>query len=316
MSNATKIRIVFNDYNVDAFLATSMIINAITDSNNGEMVYSIETVPHSLMNYVAPNKQTDFTFCIGVNMEMHDILTEAEKATNFFYIAYDKYVQNEDIVNKLKLKEGALIFTSDHMWGEELEEAEKRYSKNLCKLTQQLLTKYFAIPSQEQTTDTLKDLINAVEKYCNFYDITAKELALVHQNIDIITDSAFNGKYGFYKPLVENIEIKHNTTRTTKARAIISKGMAKHTYGNQKVSMMVPTLNCSEDYLYDLIRLISYPFETMLLYQDIKHLRQWWIYSSDPAKASKLAEIIPYQSKHQDGKIIYLVTETPRLQEK
>lgn len=317
MTISSKIRIVFNDYNVDAFVATSMIVNAIIDSSSGEdLEYCVETVPHSLTNYTSPNKESDFTFCIGVNMDMHDILVEAEKATNFFFIGYDRFISGEDITNKLKYKEGASIFTSDFMWGEILEEPEKRYAKNLCKLTQQLLTRYFTTPSQSEVPQLTKDLINAVEKYCNFYDISAKELALVHRNIDIIVDSAFNGRYATYKPVFENIDTKQNSPRTTKARAIISKGMASHTYGTQKSSMIAPTLNCSEDFLYDLIRLMSYPFDTMVLYQDIKHQRQWWIYSNDQAKAARLAEMIPYHSKHQDGKIVYLVSETPKLQEK
>lgn len=304
-----KVRIVFNSHNADAMLATAIIIEAIKATEKEDTKYSIETVPHSPVNYTAPNAEYDFVFCVGAHMNGVELLEESRRTKNLFHISYGTDQTGGSLIGLLG--PDVHVFTPYHMWGAAVE--GEAYSVSLSKLAIQASKRYFSIYEEETPNDTLRlKICSAFEKYCQNETISAYELNLVHENLDGISTSAHDGTLIDYKDVEKKVEFK-NSVRTIKARSIITKGLSSQLYGTQKSSLMVQTLNCSEEYIHDLVRLISFAVDYLVLYQDIKHARQFWIYAKNPAMAEEISKLIPHYRSHKDGNIVYLVSDMPSM---
>lgn len=330
-----KIRIVFNRYNIDALCATSMVVNAFRMDFRKHL---IETIPYSPTDYNPPthSQGSDYTFMIGTNAEMHENLQEFTRTANFIFINSGENTDGEEI---FKLTQGSTLVFMPHFFnGKRLDESiEVAYSKNLSKLTRLALKSIITYKDEECNISTplvnnlndggeLLEVIDAVESYCQFQNVGAKAIAIVDKNYDNIIQSAFSGaaiKYYGLESIKDllledpknsgNYLFKENLSRIIKARYFIQAGMANQLYRDQKNSMMVQTIQIVEEYLYDIIRLASYPYDTVVTYQDTKHHRQWWICCKDKIKLDKLLSLIPHQKMLLDGNIVHLISDIPKL---
>ena len=322
-----KVRIVFNSFNLDAIAATTQIVNCFHFANLNENSlnpkYVIETVPHSPVYYTPPNSEYDFIFHIGVLMNKLEIKEEANKTNNYFYIGYGQFDNriNHSDFHGAELQEyigdNAHVITSSFMFDEIVPDSIDNHFGNLTLLSSILMKKYFNEIESISKDDVL---YSTIAKYSWGQDpyiwktFTDQQLGLVHANIEHITKAAFsNTVLNSYTPFHIKENEKQNSVRTIKTRSIINKGLAEHIYGNQKISIRVQSLNCSEEYVQDLARLISRSTDNAVFYQDNKHSRQWWVCGNDK---DKISEIIPYYRKHYDRGFIYLVSDMPRMTEK
>jgi hypothetical protein len=318
-----NVRIIFNSYNIESMLATCVVINRLKKTT---LDVQIETIGHTA-GMAMKNKEVDITFCIGTTMSNMELVEEISLTNSFFLIV------SKNGSNYLELLgDKGQVFSSDYMWGEAIEEHDKQFSPSLSKLTYQVLRRYFTIADevQEEVEDNPNcaqyfkshpkspelRMMNAVEKFCWMQNPSIVDIYNVHNHLDKIHEGAFNGTGCEYNMLERDSDLTSNTPRITVVRNIIKKALAGHVYGKQNNSYVVQTINCSEEYLYDIVRLVSYAYESVIVYNDFKHYRQWWVYAKNPELMEKIANTIPFHEKHYDGKMIYLISDMPRLQDK
>lgn len=341
-----KVRIVFSRYNLDAITAASLVVNSF---KNDERDHSIECIPYSPTDYSSPTdtQRSDYTFLIGTNMSMGEILQESAVSANFLFINSGENISGAEVYSKAYTS--ALIFTPNFIHGKE-QIGDEVYTKNLSKLTRIALNCIYTIRGDNDKeyslfkniiTDAdsnvdivlankITEVIDAVEQYCNFENVDAKVIAIVNKNYDNLVLSAFGGTkveyFGFQsvsdslvvetkKDLKQPVQytFKDHLPRIQKARYFIQTGMTGQLYTDRKKSMVIQTIQIVEEFLYDIIRLASYPYDTVIAYQDTKHNRQWWIYSSDSEKMDSLLKMIPHRISYKDGKLIHLISDLPKL---
>lgn len=318
-----KIRIIFNTSNIESMLATNIVINHLKKDDEANH-YNIETVGHT-HGFVTNTKEVDWTFCIGANLTNMEILEEAEAATNYHHI-----VSKGGHAFAELLQDKGLVFSSDFVDGDSIVEEDKMFSPSLAKLTKQVLKKYFTSSFGEEPVDIVgqpKDfhpvpktpetrMMNAVERFCWMENPSIHDIFNVHNNLDRIVQGAFSGTGCEYDLKERDADFNSNTARTTLVRNIIKKSLAGHIYGKAGNSYVVQTINCSEEYLHDIVRMVSYAYVSVIVYNDVKHHRQWWVYAKDPEVMEKIANTIPFHEKHYDGKFIYLISDMPKLSDK
>lgn len=325
-----KQRIVFNRTNPESLLATVLLVNALK-----QLQYNVETIPYGLTGYQQPiqSYKADKTFIIGAQLSRNELHNEAFFCDELIIVDHNM-VDDPYSIGVLELKEQlgnkVKIFTSDFYNDEVVSHVEDVLSRSLLKLTRVALSQIkmkditlseLMDPNSDNAED-IKAIYDSFEAFCNVKDVSAADILIVHENIDQIYQSAHTGtaiKLKGYKSISDKIAsfngkpiLKENTSRIFKARNFIQNAMTGQLYGDQKSSMLVQTIQVSEEYLYDIVRLASYPNEVVALYQDFKHYRYWWIYSSDNKNAHILANLIPHVRRVTDGVFIQLISHLPK----
>lgn len=332
----SKIRIVFNRSNLDAVCAAAMIITAFRQNQVGCL---IDSVPYSVSSYSGPLESTtsfDKTFLIGTFLNSQEILNELGFCKKLFVISHikptDKYqpFNPEEIYS---LSDNKIhIFSTSFIFGKQLLEVEESYSSCLSKLTKTALASISEelVDSLEKSltnTSDLTEIMSAVESFIGIKDVSAESILLVHENYDALVESAYTAKAMVFKgpdTIADKIQqdplnkrkntIKGINSRIFKARNFIQSSMATQHYKCSKSSIIAQTIQTTEEYLYDVVRQASYPYQIVVVYHDHKNHRHWWIYSGNDAKAQTLVDMIPHVACFNDGEFIHLVSDIPKIE--
>lgn len=331
-----NIRIVFNRSSLDAVCAAAMIITAYKQK---EQECHVETVPYSISSYSSPLESSlsfDKTFLIGTFLNPNQILNETLYCKDLVIVSHlkptDKY-QPFEPEHLYSLSDGKIqIFSTAFIYGKPLASLEESYSSCLSKLTKIALSSISIGLSEalEQSLTKLEDLgdvLTAVESFIGIKDVSAENILLVHENYDALVESAYTAKPMVFKgknSIADKIQqdplnnrknsIKGINSRIFKSRNYIQSSMVAQHYKNAKGSMLVQTIQTSEEYLYDVVRQASYPYQIVIVYQDHKHYRHWWIYSGNDSKTQQLPDMIPHVACFNDGEFIHLVSEIPKIE--
>lgn len=330
----SKIRIVFNRSNLDAVCSAAMIINAL---RNTIEIQALDTVPYSYTSYSAPSISSQYfmTFVIGAFLSNNELLEEKKSCKNLYVISqYNPTNVHQwfDPAELLKLSEDIDIYSGSFIFGQKIENVEESYSSCLSKLTRTCLAQLgvgymTGLEPTKEASEKMLSIINAVESFVSIKDVSAEQILLVHENYDDLLESAYIGKFmefkgpEFVKDKLNHepgrkTTIKGNNPRIFKARNFIQSSMTMQHYRNAKMSMMAQTIQTNEEYLYDVVRLATYPYQLVVVYHDHKHYRHWWIYSSEDSNAEKLVNMIPHIACFTDGQFIHLVSDIPKLDSK
>jgi hypothetical protein len=327
-----KVRIVFNRSNIDAICAAVLLIN-----NCKQKGISVETVPYSMSSYSKPSasSSSNKTYVLGCFMEPHELIEELNCTDNgFVFLFTTETIDSEHPYRKI-MQESANRFCvySPNFWcNNEIVELDQCFSPCLSKLVKFELNpnKYGDLPTPTlMVTEEEKEfqtVLNGVEAFTNIKDVSASDILIVHENYDNLIHSAYTGtpmefvtlkdvQHKLTKDPVnpDKFIIKSNNPRIFKARSFIQNSMTTQLFGNQKSSALAQTIQITEEYLYDIVRLATYPYDVVVTYQDHKHFRHWWIYSATDQNAKNIAELIPYLRKVNDGKLIHLVSNIPKM---
>jgi len=317
-----NVRIVFNRTNIDSMCATSMLVNFFKLNN-----YNVETVPYCTTTYCGAHtsNQYQYTFIIGHFLDSQEILSEADQTNDKIFIISPEFLTEQSLALSCD-KSIILHYAPNAVNNTLIHTQEDCFSSCVSKLTKNLILN---IPTFSTFDKPIfeNDLINAIENYIGVKNVQAQDILLVHENYDRIVYSAhtatvvcFDGYDKISNNLKENPldsnkkDIKTNNERIFKCRLHIRNSMSKQLYGDTKQSFLVQTIQIIEDYLYDVARLATYTYDTVVLYQDIKNNRHWWIYSVDQEKANVLASKIPQIKRIKDGVFIHLISTLPKVQ--
>lgn len=322
-----KVRILYNACNIDSCLAVNMLVSVMKEKTQG---YYFETVPFTKFdNYQAPSQESQFTFIVGVPMPAHDVLVEKDKSNTTVYFNYN--TNTKDLSHMLNLYDlGVKIFTPNYNGGHIHNDVESILDNSLCKLMNLYLKVNFdkdIYGDEAANFETIK-LIQAAMNYVNFdKNLTEDDLIYLYSNYDEIIHCAANIR--LFKPtpympdgdfkILGNINESFDQEETKKvrlqdcpriqtARNIIHRNLSDHRHGTKSKGVVLPTACVSEEHAMDVMRLMSYPYTTVVTFEDVKYWRIWRIYSKTPEQIDLLADLIPHESSWMENKVGYLMS--------
>lgn len=324
----SNVRIVFNRANIDAVCSAAMIITTLRQMPGT----TIECVPYSATSYNGPNSSNYYTstYLIGVFLNINEIMNEKSFCNNLYFITNSKptdQYRTVDVEELHKHSDGSVeIYSSSFIHGVSISSLEDSYSSCMSKLTRICLTDKNFIPvGEDEIFSNMFEVASAMEAFVGIKNVSAEQILIVHENYDTMVESAYTGKamefkgQSFISDKVQEINGRKNTIKGTnqrifKSRNFIQSSMTTQHYKNAKSSIMAQTIQISEEYLYDVIRLASYPYQIVVAYQDHKNSRHWWIYSSTDGKARNLVSMIPHSQCFTDGEFIHLISDIPKIE--
>jgi hypothetical protein len=75
--------------------------------------------------------------------------------------------------------------------------------------------------------------------------------------------------------------------------------------------MILPTASVAEEHVFDVIRLMSYPYPTVVTFEDVKYWRIWRVYSKDAQQVKDAVSLIDHTMKWTENKVTYLMSNLP-----
>lgn len=323
-----KIRIIYNSCNVDSCLAVNMFIKA--SKERSEHVY-IETVPFTKSNPQLPSQEDSLmTLIVGAQMDPHLILQEKEKSKS---VVFFNYIHNDYTEEQLKtlFSAGVDIYTPNYVCGEWYTEVETMLDNSLCKLMCVYMAKtkgHDIYKDAENNFDEIA-LIQTVMNYINFDKaLNEQELIYLYANYDNIVYCAANKKVfniipaladNSYKLLSANDDEEptkqklQDCPRVQTARVLIGRNLSNNLYGTRQKNMVLPTACVAEEHAIDVIRLVSYPYQTVVTYEDTMFCRIWRVYSKDQANVREVIELIEHNHMWTENKVTYLMSAIPAV---
>lgn len=321
-----KNRIVFNSCNVDSCLAVNMLTKFLKEkypSNHFEMVPFTKFETHHL-----PTTKSHYTFIVGAQLDSHTILAEKEQSSIIVFFNYGNHDYSDEQLSLL-YNASIEIYTPAFHSGEHHTEVETILDNSLCKLVSLYLKHQFYHDIYADPENNFEEiaLIQAVMNYVNFAKtLTEQELIYLYSNYEQIIYCAVNARIfklqnklsdNNFKLLsqgdVETVEVLklHDFSRVQTARSIIQRNLSNTLHGTQARSIILPTASVAEEHVFDVIRLMSYPYPTVVTFEDVKYWRIWRIYSKDTQQVKDAVSLIDHTMKWTENKVTYLMSNLP-----
>lgn len=149
------------------------------------------------------------------------------------------------------------------------------------------------------------ELADVVFKYVNFIKMSKDELEMFFNHRDSIFESHMKPLNDF-KP--DNEKLSDQICLKV-VRKIVTRNLEKHLFGDSSKNKYVPTVNVSQEYIYDAARQVQHAHESLVMYEDIKNWRQWVIYSKNRQLVQEIAAMIPHKEKWEDNDFVYLISD-------
>lgn len=168
----------------------------------------------------------------------------------------------------------------------------------------------------EDITSDLKQLLTIIRKYQDFELLSIDDLLSVFVNQEEINNSIQTGNE--YEPIyVSSINRPVILTAFQKqlaiVRTIISRNFESRYYGTASNGNNIPTAAVPDNFAGMAMRQISYPFDSFIIYEDLKSCRLWRIVTRYPAIGETIANTMaPFDVWH-DGMITYAITALPQI---
>lgn len=269
--------IYFNENNPDSVLGAHILRDMYAD-NDAER--EIKLLTYSRFDKFAPIN-CDLCVVVGASLRPEELRAQGGVSGDILVYSYNQ--QENDI-------EG-ITYYHPYQHGSDVETVfDKSLSKRII-LVNNMHEKY-------------GKLADVVFKYTNFIKMSKDELELFFNTRDSIFDSCAKP----FSELKTGSEKLADISCLKVVRKLITRNLEKHLFGDSSKNKFIPTVNVSQDYIYDAARQIQHAHESMVLYEDIKNWRQWIIYSKDAKLAAEFVSMIPHEEKWIDNNFIYLIS--------
>ena len=319
----SSVRIIYNPYNIDSCLATTIAIERLLEYNRKAY---IETIPQEVFHQINTiPKQCNTLMIMGVNLSVADILREIDKCTplrvyNFKYNNADELLVDpsdstvvyREITPIMNIHTSNLdrsnltiedisdncisVLVNDSLMemglGKPCTEHQLRLISVTCRYIN--LEKFDSIFSKSESGKLIK----------RYND----DLAYLYRNIEGIRKAAANGKpygilmFGVEKPVDYSEPIKQ-------IRNIINRNMVTRIYQNKQKWCRIPTVCVSEENALEVMRQMTHTMPTAISYEDIQYFRIWRVYSKDAEVIQHLCDVIKPIHTWVSCKITYMVSD-------
>jgi hypothetical protein len=316
-----QVKIIFNRTNIDSCYASMMLRKALRiTADKTKQLLNLQMVNFSKIDQVSITPDAEIIYIVGASIDTHKLI-ELSNTSKLIFFGYKDSLETARVIHGLK---DSKAYTPNFLDGEVALTVEDTLDNSMVKIMNYFIkeTIGYDIYSDAVNNDVEIKLVDAITNYINFSTrLTEEELILLFANYeaiyyDVKTTKSFtpispNSDKG-YKVLNSDAEPEplmklHDMGRFQIARNLIGRNVASTVYGTQSKSIMIPTACVSEEHALDVMRMMSYPYNLVVTYEDVKHMRVWRIYSKDPAMVQKACEYISHHERWQDNKVTYLL---------
>lgn len=338
----TSVRIIYNQHNIDSALATAYLCTVLrkTDDhffgNKDDCVaLKIQTQHYHGGRHTPIAGNVDVLYVIGVTLLGSDLLGEIDACSPKEVIEYH-YKQSEvKFIGSDACKYQEI--TPSNIGGVEAQSSDEISEASVSVLVAAHLETLWT-KSSVFKTDEIKRLISSASRYINFKrfdryfkfdgvsevdnsnvtpinhgESSVEDFAYLHRHFNRIKHSAANAQV---LELVDDYEFdaKHYTGRIAVARNIIHRNMSQATYIHKTHYAVIPTVCVGEESAIEVMRQMSYPYETVITYEDVRNQRVWRIYTAKPGQVMDLLRLcITPTIEWSEGQVHYMITEVPAI---
>lgn len=299
-----NIRFIYNQYSLDSKLAAIVIRSLIETTEVFKEGCNYIYSDYNRIKWSLGDQETDYTFILGCELEEHQI---AEVDTKSMTTVVFSYINGTTV----KKSEHVFQYAPNILDGEIVNDIELVSNNSICMLVNKFCKNEFDLNVHDHIDIKLIELINSVHLYSNHMQMSKEELNLLYSNYDEISDNLEDGKF-FVKS--SNIVVTINKIkRIQTARGIIDRNFEKMLYGNSQKNITLPTVQVGEEYYHDVARLLSFPYNEFITYEDVRYWRLWKITAvGNPKRARDIASIIEHRDSWFENTTLVLLSESPR----
>jgi hypothetical protein len=335
---ATKVRIIYNENNIDSVLATTLMVSSIREvwMLEDRLDTHLSLVPYDYVHHTVEKGEIDLLIIIGVEMLGSDLLDEyqASSANKIIQFNYKKSAGGFKTDNPFQYLE---ITPTSHIeqpadTKNEVFDVEEVVDSSMAVL----VAEYLKTPTRTPAwfTEEVKKLISIVSHYTNlkyftnYFDfgnesdktaMTARSLAYLYYQLPAIRKAEAersilvlndDKQFEYRKEDIANYSVV--------PKKIIKRGLSHVLYHYKGKQLSVPTLNVGEENAFDVMRQLSFPYEIVITYEDVRNHRIWRIFTAkeDQRILQFLRGLLEPSEQWVSGKIHYLVTALPKYDDK
>lgn len=285
--------IFFNENNIDSLLAVHILRDMFI---NTEPETEVKLYPYDrILDNFTP-QACNVSILLGVSMRDSELIRQQEVSGKVVNYSYDRSNLEHSIHNYHPYLNGS--------------DVEEVFDRSLSKIL--IHTNHF------QCFDALQDLVteyipvvDVVFKYANFIKMNKFELELFYQYQEAIKESYLK-PFAKLKPAVVSKNLTDQISLRT-VRKLVTRNMDTQLFGDTSKNKMLPAINLNQEHLIDAVRQIQYAHASVVVYEDVKHYRQWVIYNPDKNIARELIDLIPHIEKWEDNRFIFLISEQAKF---
>ena len=343
MSDAriSNVRIIYNQHNIDSALAAAYFCTVLRKADQhvfGDLPrepLNIVTQHYDCVRHTPSKNKVDVLYVLGVSLLGPDLLGEIDacQPKEVIEFHYQPSAVKFDPANaKYHYREITPITHDGQLVTNEEDVTEASIAVLVAEYIERSWTMGITL-----RTDPIKRLIKAAAHYINFKrfdrffkfdeaendtsnvtpattgECTAEDLAFLYRNFERIHFSAstteeleVNSDYKF--------DAKHFMTPVSVARNIIHRNMIQANYSNAQKYVIIPTVCVGEESAIEVMRQLSYPYKTVITYEDVRNQRIWRIYAQEAPKIMDfLRSVIKPTEEWCECKIFYMVTDVPTI---